>query len=359
MTTQFRTALAAGALLAGALLAGCEPPPVDTVQRGYRGLGMVELQNPAAAAKLVAANAVPEATPKAEPGSPPATQIYKNVTVLNDLGVGEFTRLMVAMTAWVSPEKGCVYCHDATDFASDKLYAKVVARRMLQMTRKVNADWKDHVAGTGVTCYTCHRGKPVPDGVWHSEPAPVAVKGPMGYRGGQNTPSAAVGLTSLPYDPLTPYLGNASVVRVAATQALPEGRGASIQHTEWTYAFMVHISKALGVNCTYCHNSRSFADWDGSTPQRATAFHGIRMVRELNKDYLEPLAATFPPERLGPLGDGPKVSCATCHQGAYKPLLGESMLKDYPELAAQGAPLAVAAAPAAAPAAGAKPPAKK
>ena len=31
-----------------------------------------------------------------------------------------------------------------------------------------------------------------------------------------------------------------------------------------------------------------------------------------------------------------KVACATCHQGAYKPLYGKSMLKDYPELAAPG-----------------------
>ena len=36
--------------------------------------------------------------------------------------------------------------------------------------------------------------------------------------------------------------------------------------------------------------------------------------------------------RLGPHGDPLKVNCATCHQGAYKPLLGVSMLRDYPEL---------------------------
>ena len=63
------------------------------------------------------------------------------------------------------------------------------------------------------------------------------------------------------------------------------------------------------------------------------AWHGIRMVRELNTAFLEPLKSTFPAHRLGPLGDPPKVNCTTCHQGAYKPLLGVSMLKDYPELA--------------------------
>jgi len=102
------------------------------------------------------------------------------------------------------------------------------------------------------------------------------------------------------------------------------------------------MSQSLGVNCTYCHNSRSFASWDGSTPQRAIAWHGIRMVRDLNRAYLDPLQSTFPKARLGPLGDAPKVGCATCHQGVYKPLYGVSMLKDYPSLAAPAAPVVAA-----------------
>ena len=63
-----------------------------------------------------------------------------------------------------------------------------------------------------------------------------------------------------------------------------------------------------------------------------TAWHGIRMVRDLNTDYLDPLQGRVPAKRLGPLGDGPKLNCATCHQGVNKPLLGVSLAKDYPEL---------------------------
>jgi photosynthetic reaction center cytochrome c subunit len=92
------------------------------------------------------------------------------------------------------------------------------------------------------------------------------------------------------------------------------------------------------VNCTFCHNSRSFSDWEQSTPQRVTAWHGIQMVRDLNSVYLDPLQSTYPPNRLGPLGDAPKTSCATCHQGANKPLLGAQMAKDYPELGGVKAP---------------------
>jgi photosynthetic reaction center cytochrome c subunit len=92
-------------------------------------------------------------------------------------------------------------------------------------------------------------------------------------------------------------------------------------------------------------------------PQRVTAWHGIRMTRELNNDYLTPLTANFPKARLGPTGDVAKVNCATCHQGAFKPLYGAPLVKDHPELVAAAA--AVAPAPAPEPAAPAAPAKKK
>jgi photosynthetic reaction center cytochrome c subunit len=48
---------------------------------------------------------------------------------------------------------------------------------------------------------------------------------------------------------------------------------------------------------------------------------------------MTPLDNVFPPNRLGPTGDVAKANCTTCHQGVNKPLLGQSMLKDYPYLA--------------------------
>jgi photosynthetic reaction center cytochrome c subunit len=106
------------------------------------------------------------------------------------------------------------------------------------------------------------------------------------------------------------------------------------------------MSEGLGVNCTFCHNTRSFFAWDASTPKRTTAYHGIQMVRALNGKYLEPLKPAYPPDRLGPLGDAPKANCATCHRGVSKPLFGAAMLKDYPELGrGGGAPAAAAATP--------------
>ncbi len=115
---------------------------------------------------------------------------------------------------------------------------------------------------------------------------------------------------------------------------LPAGNTRNIQDTERTYGLMIHMSEGLGVNCTFCHNSNNFGSWSSSPPQRATAYHGIRMVRDININHIAPLQPIQPPERLGPEGDNAKVFCTTCHQQQPKPLNGAAMLPNYPELGA-------------------------
>jgi photosynthetic reaction center cytochrome c subunit len=333
MNSSIQRLLTIAGIAGMTMLAGCERPPVESTQRGYRGTGIVNLENPRVLQDKLAANKVPTASAPAPEGGPLASTVFKNVPVLGGLSVAEFTRTMVAMTEWVSPEKGCLYCHaEGQDFSTDTLYTKVVARKMLQMTGHINREWKSHVAETGVTCYTCHRGQPVPANVWHTSPGQTQALGQAGNRDGQNYPAAEVGLTSMLSDPLTPFLRNAGEIRVISNSALPDGSTKTIKQTESTYSLMMHISQSLGVNCTYCHDTRSFGSWDSSSPQRATAWHGIRMARSLNNDFLEPLQPVFPASRHGPLGDVAKVDCATCHQGVYKPLFGANMRKDYPEL---------------------------
>jgi photosynthetic reaction center cytochrome c subunit len=314
------------------LLTGCEPPPVTTVQRGYRGTAMVEVYHPASVQAELAQNEPPPLTPAASPDGPKAGALYQNVKVLGDLSVGQFAGLMVDITNWVAPAQGCTYCHSAANFADDGLYTKVVARKMLQMTQHVNNDWKQHVANTGVTCYTCHRGNNVPTNIWFKSASADETHGMLGWKDGQNAPAKQVGYASLPNDPFTRYIQGAEEIRVIGVEALPDGRGASIKDAEATYGLMMHMSKSLGVNCTYCHNTRSFASWESSTPQRATAYYGIRMARDLNNNYLSSLDGVFPVNRLGPTGDVPKLNCATCHQGAYKPLYGADILHGYPGL---------------------------
>ena len=323
------------------VLTGCERPPVDAVQHGFRGTGMAQIYNPRTVEAQASLHEAPVAIPSAGGDGPKASQVYKNVKLLGDLSVNDFTRLMVSMSTWIAPEQSCTYCHNPANFADDSLYTKVVARRMIEMTRHINSDWKNHVADTGVTCYTCHRGNPVPKQVWFTKTEQPYGSNFMGDKAGQNTPDPVVNLSSLPYDPFTPFLLKAENIRVGGATALPTGNRQSIKQTEWTYGLMTHMSTALGVNCTYCHNTRSFQTWEGGPTQRVRAWYGIRMARDLNNDYMTPLTDTFPVHRKGELGDVAKVNCATCHQGAYKPLYGAQMAKDFPELLTTPAPAPV------------------
>ncbi len=335
------------AVLAGSLmlaLSGCELGPKTIEQTGYRGTG---------GAQIIAANRLVKQEVPAPPydlpedGGPLAKDTYQNVKVLGDVSAERFNHLMAAITTWIAPpEQGCNYCHNPENMASDEIYTKVVARRMLQMTININANWTPHVKETGVTCYTCHRGNAVPKNVWAMADAPGGSTRTMSNRHGQGKPLPSVAYSSLPYDPFTTYLGAKNVIRVQSTSALRDDTpGASIAKTEKTYALMMHMSSALNVNCTYCHNTDSFSSWSNSRPQRVGAWYGIKMVGEINNKYITSLSSVFPANRKGPYGDVLKTNCTTCHQGLNKPLGGVSMLADYPAL--KGTPMAPPAAPAA------------
>ena len=317
-----------------------ERPPMDTEQLGFRGLGMEQVTNPRIARTLEALNKAPVPDDPVDNDGvlvKDDKENYQNVQVLGDLDTAQFNRLMNSITTWIAPQEGdnagCAYCHNVENMASDEVYTKVIARRMIQMTRTINTKYASHVQQTGVTCYTCHRGNAVPANVWSINPGPKQAGGMAASRNGQNLGGFPVpAYSSLPYDPFTTLLAPNANIRVVASTALPGGTGGTIQDTEKTYALMMHMSKGLGVNCTFCHNSRQFSSWEESRPQRVTAWHGIKMVSEVNHSYMDPLAPVFPDNRKGPQGDVLKVNCATCHNGINKPLYGFSMAKEYPEL---------------------------
>jgi len=313
------------------LLAGCERPPIEAVQHGYRGTAMDLIYNPRTLAAQAPDNVVPASYPVPADG-PKAATVYKNVKVLGNLSTAQFTAFMVSMTSWVSPQQGCAYCHNVENFADDSKYTKTVSRRMIQMNQRINSNWQTHVKQTGVTCYTCHRGNNIPQQVWFTAPEQKQGNGWLGNKNGQNTPSQSVGLSSLPYDPFTPFLLKDSMIEVNGDTALRTDNKRNIKDTEKTFGLMIHMSKSLGVNCSYCHNTRAIASWKESPPQRATAWYGIRKAQDINNNFMVPLTSVFPAHRLGPTGDVAKANCATCHQGAYKPLYGVSMLANFPYL---------------------------
>ena len=328
------------------ILAGCELGPKSTKQTGYRGTGQQQVTNLklAMAQVPIPANVYP--TP--DDSGPRAGVTYQNVQVLKNVSTDRFNHFMAQVNNWVAPQsgdpaqQGCNYCHNPNNMASDEKYTKVVARRMIQMTQNINANWTPHVQQTGVTCWTCHRGNAVPQYKW-AMAAPDETNGMLQGKRGQNGPNGSVGFASLPYDPFSAYLTKTGVnnIRVLSTSAYPSpDHVVSEKKAEQTYGLMMHLSQGLGVNCTYCHNSRAWSDWSQSHPARVTAWYGLRMVAEANSEYMGPLAAVFPalhpgvgdPYRKGPMGDVYKVNCATCHQGVNKPMNGVSMRAENPVL---------------------------
>ena len=312
-TVMRRSSIGLVALLAlGA--AACQNPAQDKakLQTGYRGTAMEQVyQEPAYLEQFAeVSNRIPAPVPPAG-GNPPGPLPWRNVQVLNDISVSEFNRTMIAMSTWGAGTGNCAYCHNVARMWDDTLpdgrpiYTKLVARRMLQMTRHINANWSQHVGTTGVTCYTCHAGQPVPQNIWF-------------YTDKEQFQRY--------------YLDREGARVITQTVAPGNHNRSSVKQTEWTYGVMMNMSNALNVNCTYCHNSRAFSSWTEAPPARVKAYHAISMLRDVNSNFLSPLQPVYPDVRLGRLGDAPKAECATCHQGAYKPLYGAQMVKDYPAL---------------------------
>lgn len=345
-----KIALASVGCLGLLLVGGCEAGPKQVSQNGFRGTGMDQI----VAVKNVVHATIPDAPyPLPADGGPTAGQTYKNVQVLGGVSAERFNHLMAEINQWVAPqEQGCAYCHNPENMASDEKYTKVVARRMIQMTQTINSKWSPHVQNTGVTCYTCHRGNAVPTNKWAMLPDDPHPNSPLGKRYGMNELSADAAYSDLPTTGFGDYLAGAQNIRVQHTAALPayDGKGASVQTAEKTYGLMMHMSKALGVNCTFCHNAQDFGAWNLSRPQRARAWYGIRMVRDINNGYIGSLQSVFPAYRKGPLGDPYKVNCTTCHQGQNKPLGGVSMISQAPALKGPLQPAAMTAPPAGTPA---------
>ncbi|HZR23365.1 MAG TPA: c-type cytochrome [Vicinamibacterales bacterium] len=90
----------------------------------------------------------------------PVPQIVDTPTVkvLKGLTAPEFEAEMQQIN--VALGVSCGFCHVRGNFASDENPHKMTARKMLEMTGKINEQF---FPGTKrVTCYTCHQGEQKP-----------------------------------------------------------------------------------------------------------------------------------------------------------------------------------------------------
>src|SRR3569832_1649880 len=87
-----------------------------------------------------------------------ADQRFKNIQTFKNLPAAQLDPTM----AFISGSLGvrCNYCHVANQFDKDDKPQKLAARRKIQMVLDINK--VNYYGQNGVTCYTCHRGKPLP-----------------------------------------------------------------------------------------------------------------------------------------------------------------------------------------------------
>jgi hypothetical protein len=90
-----------------------------------------------------------------------------SVTVLRGLSVPAFEAEMQMMNTALGV--GCGFCHARGNFASENNPRKPTARKMLEMTKAINAQYfasfkpADGQSSLGrVTCFTCHQGNERP-----------------------------------------------------------------------------------------------------------------------------------------------------------------------------------------------------
>lgn len=89
------------------------------------------------------------------------------ITVLKGLTVPEFEQEMQMMVQALGVN--CTFCHVRNNFPADTNEHKVTTRRMLEMTKQINAQFfPDYTPLEGesklgrVTCMTCHQGEQRP-----------------------------------------------------------------------------------------------------------------------------------------------------------------------------------------------------
>lgn len=316
--------------------------PVASVQVGTDGSAMVQFDE---TSPWRVASPRRDALPPADPRAPDVPASFQNVTVLTDLAPSEFMRLHTAMNGWINPKGGCGFCHAGDDFASDANPMKGVARDHLRLTRYLNTAWQSHVGASGVTCFTCHRGEPVPPETWFPSAAGAGSRF-IGRKENWDETGDTV-RKFFPDNGWSIYLLNEEPIRAESRTALKGDTVASQVEVKRLYEMMMQMADGIGVNCGFCHNSRSFSDWSQSPPHRWVGHEAIRMTRDLNRSFLAPLAQSLPqtrelvqqnslstpPEAGGPRNGGGLAVCATCHYGRLKPDAGAADLAHYGALA--------------------------
>ena len=149
----------------------------------------------------------------------------------------------------------CTHCHSENDFANASKATFDFAKRMQRMVRGINEGPLKNM--TGITCWSCHRGRPVPPRIPRAEWESIADAHATDFAGGREGLALAMSV----------------------------------------------YSASLGIDCSHCHVAGAWTDT--SKPPR-------RMV-QLMSSIFELIPIYFDQtQRM------PRTQCFMCHQGRVR-----------------------------------------
>ena len=97
-----------------------------------------------------------------------ADSVFKNLQVFNSSERVPVTHFLAIMDYWgESLGVNCTYCHSPSNWPSDALRSKRIARDMYNMRQRINHEILPTINGLSsktpeVNCITCHNGKIIP-----------------------------------------------------------------------------------------------------------------------------------------------------------------------------------------------------
>jgi photosynthetic reaction center cytochrome c subunit len=202
----------------------------------------------------------------------------QNIQVLTGMDTAQLWNYMQRVSAAMGVS--CQYCHDINNYSADSYSQKVSARLMFILVQDLNSQYMVNLPnwrGNYVQCSTCHYNEPygmptVSDTFLRSTPPIDVVLEPLNDQGEPvRDPANEMSLQVAtlyylfnyqiwdPYDANDPTSGRGSLALT-----YPEGR--TQDQVTINQNNMNLQSWALGVGCTYCHNSRNFYAYEAEQP---------------------------------------------------------------------------------------------
>jgi hypothetical protein len=134
-----------------------ETPSCWTCHRG-RTIPEIEPGSASEANVRSVDDTVPAAADPFAMDSRPSGQVYSNIQMHTELPANELREVMNSYSRFLGVN--CDHCHVLGDWASDEKLMKLVARRMLEIEARIEADFFG--SREVLSCWTCHRGEATP-----------------------------------------------------------------------------------------------------------------------------------------------------------------------------------------------------